>query len=66
MEARFAPWHDVLRAEEERRDVRRLGRLGQTGLTGAVHLFVDELFAPNRLSRWLPHATPAGRGELAA
>jgi len=37
-----------------------------TGLTGAVHLVVDELFAPQRLARWLPHNTPAGRPELAA
>lgn len=37
-----------------------------TGLTGAVHLVVDELFAPQRLARWLPHSTPAGRPELAA
>lgn len=36
------------------------------GLTGAVHLVVDELFAPHRLARWLPDATPAGRPELAA
>jgi hypothetical protein len=37
-----------------------------TGLTGAVHLVVDELFAPHRLARRLPHTTPAGRPELAA
>ncbi|WP_433306064.1 ROK family transcriptional regulator [Actinoplanes sp. CA-030573] len=37
-----------------------------TGLTGAVHLVVDELFAPHRLARWLPHSTPAGRPALAA
>jgi predicted NBD/HSP70 family sugar kinase len=41
-----------------------LGRLA--GLAGAVHLVLDELFAPQRLARWLPHSSPAGRPELAA
>jgi predicted NBD/HSP70 family sugar kinase len=36
------------------------------GLAGAVHLVLDELFEPGRLSLWLPHSTPAGRPELAA
>ncbi len=35
------------------------------GLGGAVHLVLDELFAPERLARWLAHATPAGRPDLA-
>ncbi len=35
------------------------------GLTGTVYLALDELFAPERLARWLPHFTPAGRPELA-
>lgn len=41
--------------------------LGQgAGLAGAVHLVVDELFAPHRLAQWLQWSTPAGRPELAA
>ncbi|GAA0248356.1 ROK family protein [Cryptosporangium japonicum] len=35
------------------------------GLTGAVHLVVDELFAPARLARWLPYSSPAGQPDLA-
>jgi glucokinase-like ROK family protein len=35
------------------------------GLAGAVHLVLDELFAPRRLARWLPYSSPAGRPELA-
>ena len=40
-----------------------LGRLA--GLAGAVHLVLDELFAPRRLAEWLPRGTPAGAPELA-
>jgi glucokinase-like ROK family protein len=40
-----------------------LGRLA--GLTGAVHLVLDELFAPATLAEWLPRGTPAGAPELA-
>ena len=36
------------------------------GLMGAVHLVLDELFAPARLAQWLPQGTPAGHPELAA
>ena len=36
------------------------------GLAGAVHLVLDELFAPHRLVQWLPQNSPAGRPELAA
>jgi glucokinase-like ROK family protein len=36
------------------------------GLAGAVHLVLDELFAPQRLAEWLPRGTPAGLPELAA
>ena len=36
------------------------------GLAGAVHLALDALFTPERLSRWLPAGSPAGRPELAA
>ena len=40
--------------------------IGQAaGLAGAVHLVLDELFAPRRLAQWLPWNTPAGRPELA-
>ena len=40
--------------------------IGQAaGLAGAVHLVLDELFAPRRLAQWLPWSTPAGRPELA-
>jgi glucokinase-like ROK family protein len=40
--------------------------IGQAaGLAGAVHLVLDELFAPRRLAQWLPFNTPAGRPELA-
>jgi predicted NBD/HSP70 family sugar kinase len=40
--------------------------LGETaGLAGAVHLVLDELFTPQRLARWLPCGSPAGRPELA-
>jgi hypothetical protein len=35
-------------------------------VTGAVHLVVDELFAPQRLARWLPHASPVGRTNIAS
>lgn len=35
------------------------------GLAGAVHLVLDELFAPQRLARWLAYGSPAGRPELA-
>ncbi|SHG17098.1 ROK family transcriptional regulator [Geodermatophilus nigrescens] len=35
------------------------------GLAGAVHLALDALFAPGRLSRWLPSGSPAGRPDLA-
>ena len=41
-----------------------LGRLA--GLTGAVHLVLDELFAPHRLAQWLPRNSPAGNPELVA
>jgi len=41
--------------------------IGQAaGLAGAVHLVLDELFAPQRLAQWLPWNSPAGRPELAA
>src|SRR3954449_12130103 len=36
------------------------------GLAGAVHLVLDELFAPHRLAHWLPRNSPAGSPELAA
>ncbi|MGY1651113.1 ROK family transcriptional regulator [Geodermatophilus sp. SYSU D01119] len=36
------------------------------GLAGAVHLALDALFAPGRLSRWLPAGSPAGRPDLAS
>jgi predicted NBD/HSP70 family sugar kinase len=36
------------------------------GLAGAVHLVLDELFAPHRLAQWLPRSSPAGNPELAA
>jgi glucokinase-like ROK family protein len=40
--------------------------IGQAaGLAGAVHLVLDELFAPHRLAQWLPWNSPAGRPELA-
>ncbi len=43
-----------------------MSTLGDTaGLTGAVHLALDELFVPDRLAHWLPYTTPAGRPELA-
>jgi predicted NBD/HSP70 family sugar kinase len=35
------------------------------GLAGAVHLVLDSLFSPERLALWLPHASPAGRPEVA-
>ncbi len=35
------------------------------GLSGAVHLVLDELFAADRLTHWLSQASPAGRPELA-
>ena len=39
--------------------------LGDTAsLTGAVHLVLDELFAPGRLARWVPYSSPAGLLEL--
>ncbi|NYJ08456.1 ROK family transcriptional regulator [Petropleomorpha daqingensis] len=41
-----------------------LGELA--GLSGAVHLVLDELFAPSRLAQWLPRSSPAGNPELAA
>ena len=41
-----------------------LGELA--GLSGAVHLALDELFAPHRLAQWLPRSSPAGNPELAA
>jgi predicted NBD/HSP70 family sugar kinase len=40
-----------------------LGELA--GLSGAVHLALDELFAPATLAEWLPRGTPAGAPELA-
>jgi glucokinase-like ROK family protein len=43
-----------------------LSNLGEaTGLAGAVHLVLDELFMPERMSEWLPFTSPAGRPELA-
>ena len=36
----------------------------EAGLRGAVFVIVDELFARNRLPRWLEYGTPAGRPEL--
>ncbi|MFI1561565.1 ROK family transcriptional regulator [Streptomyces sp. NPDC020490] len=35
------------------------------GLAGAVHLTLDELFAPPRLEQWLPYSTPVGHPDLA-
>ncbi|HEU4347653.1 MAG TPA: ROK family protein [Actinoplanes sp.] len=41
--------------------------LGDTaGLAGAVHLVLDALFAPERLSMWLPFGSPAGHPEIVA
>jgi len=36
------------------------------GLSGAVHLVLDELFSPHRLAHWLPRSSPAGSPELAS
>lgn len=36
----------------------------EAGLRGAAFVIVDELFALNRLPRWLEYGTPAGRPEL--
>jgi predicted NBD/HSP70 family sugar kinase len=36
------------------------------GLSGAVHLVLDELFSPHRLAHWLPRNSPAGSPELAS
>ncbi|MEU4419613.1 ROK family protein [Actinoplanes sp. NPDC024001] len=42
-----------------------LSGLAETsGLAGAVHLVLDELFTPERMSAWLPFSSPAGRPEL--
>jgi glucokinase-like ROK family protein len=43
------------------------GALGHTaGVIGAASMVVDELFARDRLARWLEAGHPAGRPELAA
>ena len=36
------------------------------GLSGAVHLVLDEVFAAHRLAHWLSQSSPAGRPELAS
>lgn len=35
------------------------------GMTGAVHLALDQLFAHDCLAEWIQHGSPAGRPELA-
>ena len=49
------------------RDLRILGSgLGDlAGLTGAAHMVADELFARQRIARWLPTGTPHGHPEVA-
>jgi predicted NBD/HSP70 family sugar kinase len=43
------------------------GVLGHTaGVIGAASMVVDELFARDRLARWLEAGHPGGRPELAA
>ncbi|MGY1673451.1 ROK family protein [Geodermatophilus sp. SYSU D00710] len=43
-----------------------LSALGErAGLAGAVHLALDNVFAPHRLARWLPAGSPAGDPALA-
>ncbi len=34
------------------------------GLAGAAHMVLDELFSRDRLWRWLPYGSPAGRADL--
>ncbi len=34
------------------------------GLAGAAHMVLDELLSRDRLWRWLPYGSPAGRAEL--
>jgi predicted NBD/HSP70 family sugar kinase len=43
-----------------------MSALGQAaGLSGAIHLVLDAIFEPGRLSVWLPFSSPAGRPEVA-
>ena len=34
------------------------------GMVGAAHMVIDELFANDRLGRWIDRGTPAGHPEL--
>lgn len=37
----------------------------RAGVVGAAFMVLDELFAPDRLSRWLDLGSPAGHPQLA-
>ncbi|MEU6192251.1 ROK family protein [Streptomyces sp. NPDC047061] len=58
--------HRSLPLATRRLRIERSSLGSEAGLSGAVHLVVDELFEPQCLASWVAHSTPAGHPELAS